>query len=122
MNKTVPVDRLNVPLFVKLPARFNDDGEFSIPDMVMWLKLGVDEPEMLVVPLNTIVPEELLNVPLSVKLPATFTVPLGAVRVPEIVTLLNEHVLEPLIVVVPPKVTVPEPEFKVPLFARLPLI
>ena len=78
---------------------------------------------MVDVPLNTTVPEFELKVPaLLVHAPATFMLPTGAVSVPVKVRLLNELVLAPEIVVVPLKVTVPEPGVKVPSFARFPEI
>jgi len=54
--------------------------------------------------------------------PETFIDEEGAVKDPLITTLLKELVFDPLMAVVPPKVTVPDPELRVPLFTRLPLI
>ena len=61
-----------------------------------------------------------VNVPASLQLPVTFIFPLGAVRLPEIVMLLNVSVLLPLIVVVPLNVTVPPFALKVPALIQLP--
>lgn len=122
LNTTVPVPRLKVPLLVKLPVKFSVDGPLSVPDIVIFAKSVLDVPEMEVVPLKSTVPPFRLKVPLFVKLPATFMVPVGAVNVLLMITLLNELVCVPEIVVVPPNVVVAEPAFKVPSFTRFPSI
>lgn len=123
MKTTVPPLLLKVPLFVKLPAIPNElVGAVSVPDTVTVKKLDWFEPAMVVVPLKLTAPLLLLKVPLFVQLPATLNVPVGAVRDPEMTMLLNEEVLLPEIVVVPPKVVVAVPAFSVPLLTRLPLI
>ena len=117
---------MKVPLFVKLRATNKLAGEVSVLDAAMVIppKLVVLVPPMVDVPLNTTVPALLVNVPLLVQVPATLILVLGAVNELEalIVTLLKELVLVPEMTVVPPKVTVEEPEFRVPLFIRFPLI
>lgn len=121
LNTTVPVPRLNVPLLTKLPARLSVAGAFSVPEIVICLKLVVDVPEIELVPLKTTVPLLCVKVPLLTKLPATFIEPLGAVKVPLITMLLNELTLDPEMAVVPPKMVV-APAFSVPLLTRFPLI
>ena len=123
MKTTVPVPRLNVPLFVKSLPTLSVAGALSVPVplIVMLLKLVAVEPPMVDVPLNTTVPVPAVNVPaLLVQMPATFILPAGAVSVPVKVRLLNELVLAPDIVVVPAKVTVPVPGVKVPSLTRFP--
>ena len=121
LNTTVPDPLLNVPLLLKLPATFKVVGAFSVPVIEIPEKLEADDPAMDVVPLKTMVPLLCVKVPLLVKVPATFMEPEDAVNVPLMVTLLNELALEPDTVVVPPKVTVPLPALRVPLFTRFPL-
>jgi len=53
-------------------------------------------------------------------LPVTFMFPMGAVKLPEMMMLLNVSVLLPLIVVVPSNVTVPPFALKVPELIQLP--
>lgn len=61
-------------------------------------------------PVKVTVPELCVNVPLLVQLPATLIFVAWPVNVlvAAIVTLLNEVMLEPLIVLIPSNVTVPE--------------
>ena len=122
MKTTVPVPRMNEPVFVKFPATLSVAGAVSVPDIEMFAKFVV-APAILVVPVKVIVPPPLLNVPLLVQVPATLTFPEGAVKVfvLPIVRLLNVHTLVPEIVVVPPNVTVPALAFRVPLFTKFPL-
>lgn len=119
-----PVPAVNVPSFVKSLETFKVDGDESVPEMVSPPKLVALLPAIDEDPLKITVPPLLVNVPLFVHVPATLMVEDGAVKVLEglMTMLLNELVLEPLIRVEPPKVTVLEPEFKVPLFTKLPLI
>lgn len=121
LNTTVPVPRLNVPVFAKLPPTFKVAGPFSVPLMLILLKFVV--PVIVVVPVNPTVPVLGVNVPLLDQLPPTLSVPGDALSVPVIVTLLKVLVLvEPDIVVAPPNVTVPDEEFNVPpLLIRFPL-
>ena len=123
-NTNVPDPALNVPLLVKLRATFKLAGEVSVPETVTPPKLVALLPAIEDVPLNTTVPPLLTNVPLFVHVPATFIVVLGAVSELDglITKLLKELILEPDITVVPPKVTVAEPELNVPLLTKLPLI
>lgn len=123
-NTNVPDPALNVPLLVKFLATLRLEGEVNVPETVTPPKLVALLPAIKEVPLNTTVPPLLVNVPLFVHVPATFMVVLGAVRelAGLITKLLKELMLEPDITVVPPKVTVPDPELSVPLLTKLPLI
>ena len=121
MSSNVPVPATKVPLLVKLPATSSEDGPFKVPEIVMCLKFVAELPAIEEVPLNITVPLVWEKVPLFVQFPATLKEPAGAVREPLIKILLNEEVLLPLIVVVPPKVTVALPVLSVPLFTKLPL-
>ena len=71
-------------------------------------------------PLNVTVPPLAVNVPESDQFPATFMLAAGAVRAPEMVILLNELVLEPLMAVVPLNTTVPLLFVNTPESAKLP--
>lgn len=122
LKTTVPVPLLNVPLLVKLAPTLRVAGEFKVPLMVILLKFEEADPATLDVPLNTIVPVPAVNVPLFVHVPAIFSGPEGAISVPLIRILFSDEVLDPEIVVFPPKVTVEDPAFNVPLFTRLPLM
>ena len=122
LKVTAPLLLLNVPLFVKFPDTPNTPllGAVRVDVMLMLASVVADDPDIVVVPLNTTVPLFAPNVPLLVQFPATFIVPDGAVSVPLIMILLSELVLLPEIAVVPPKVAVPEPALSVPLLTRLP--
>lgn len=126
LNSTIPDPRTKVPLLVKSRATFRLAGAVSepLPLIVSPPKLVEFEPVIVAFPVKVMVPPPLVNVPLFVQLPATFRLPEGAVSelLPLITTLLNELVLVPEMAVVPPKVTVDEPELSVPLLTRLPLI
>lgn len=81
------------------------------------------EPETVcgkTVPLKTTVPPLLLKVPLFVKFPAIPNKLVGAVSVPDTVTVKKLDWLEPAMVVVPLKLTAPLLLLKVPLFVQLP--
>ena len=94
--------------------------------MIIPLKLVAALPATELEPLKVMVlaAAPLVKVPLFVQIPATLKLPAGAVSelLLFIVTLLKELILDPEMVVVPPNVTVADPEFNTPLFVKLPLI
>lgn len=128
LNTTVPELFIKVPLLVKLPARLRVAGDVNVPtaEIVMPLNVVDDDPviELVPVKVTVFVSAPLLKVPLFVQIPATLKLPAGAVSelLLFIVTLLKELILDPEMVVVPPNVTVADPEFNTPLFVKLPLI
>ena len=121
LKVTFPLLGENVPVLFQLPAtlKLPNDTPVRLPEIVILLKLDCDVPLKVVVPLKFIVPLLWVKVPLFAQLPATEVVPLEAVRVPEIVTLLK-LVAVPLMVLEPLKVTVPPLCANVPLFVQLP--
>ena len=78
----------------------------NVPEMAMLLKADWAEPLTVVLPLKTTAPELWVKVPLFAKLPATLSVPVGAVRAPEIVIPLKMVAPAPLIAELPLKTTV----------------
>lgn len=121
LNVVVPLLCVYVPLLTQLLAIFIfAEGPVSAPDMVMLLKVFVLEPLIAVVPLNVTVPLLCVNDPSLIQLPATFMfADEGPVSVPEMLRLLNELVVDPLMLVVPLNVTVPLLCVNVPLFTQL---
>ena len=75
---------------------------------------------MMFVPETVTVPVPQLNAPLFVHVPATFMLAAGAVRIFEMVRLLNVLTPEPEITLVPLNVTVPPLALNVLLFIQLP--
>ncbi len=121
LKVTFPLFGENVPVLFQLPAtlKLPNETPVRLAEIVILLKLDCDVPLKVVVPLKLIVPLLWVKVPLFTQFPATEVVPLEAVRVPEIVTLLKP-VVEPVMVVVPLKVTIPPLCVNIPLFVQLP--
>ena len=94
---------------MKLPATTsgNEDGAISRPSMRTLLKTLVCVPPISVLPLKVTVPVLARKVPMLVHAPATAMVPVGAWRLPLIVTLLKSVVPAPWTELVLAKITDP---------------
>jgi len=123
---TVPPLAVKVPALIQLPATFMfAAGAVSVLDAAIsrLLKELVLAPVIAVVPSKVTVPPLAVKVPALTQLPAIFIFAAGAVNVlnAAISRLLKELVLDPVIAVVPSKVTVPPFALKVPALAQLAL-
>ena len=121
LKVTVPLPALNVPELFQLPPTFIlAFGAVRLPVMTIFLNVLMVAPLITVVPLNVTVPLFALKAPELNQLPVTFMLALGAVKLPVILMLLNVSSLLPVMAVVPLNSTVPPLALKAPELVQLP--